>query len=147
MIAKARGQAIFSNEDFLLTYNTKMIKGKKGLCKTYGVNLKRDLAKKVFSYALKCALEDVINGDVEVKLLNNREVYLRMNPKEGERLKDSIARGNWKNVDMLKAGFKVWYPSIDVVDGKFRRVIYQVCVQQEYKDIVESKINEGFRYS
>lgn len=145
-----RPYGLFGNHDFFLNYsiNNIKLKGRPNIYKKYKLRKKKDIAKKIFSAALKMALEDVLNGDVEIKMINTDDIYLRMTPKEGQALIDSITRDrrNWSGVDLVKSGFKVWYPCFDFGNNKYYRR-YQICVQERYKQIVESKINNGFRYS
>lgn len=145
-----RTGGMFTNEDFFITYNSNMLKtiGHPNIYNKYKVRSRRDLAKRIFSIALKMAFEDVINGDVEVKMLNTKDVYLRMSIKEGDRLMKSIRRSkeNWKRIDLFKVGFRVWYPSFDFETKMIRRK-FQLCVQEKYKEIVENKINSGFKYT
>lgn len=116
------------------------------LKKHYKTREKKEMAVKVFLYALYLILLDIIENNVTFVFPTARQAYIQMEAISGEGFKKLRKAGGFKDVDFIESNFTGYrlQLSYKVSKGIRSKPIY---VNAELKNKITEKTNEGMRYS
>lgn len=113
--------------------------------KVAGGDGKRALAIRIFIYAVKLILLDIIDNNVTFKFPTNRPAFLNIVGTFGEEFKKARRNGKWLDVDYLKSdftGYQMQFTRI-VKDREIRKPVY---VSRWMKDKITARTNAGLPY-
>lgn len=113
--------------------------------KLSGCKDRRALAIRIFLYAVKVILLDIIENNVTFKFPTRRECYLNIVGTFGEDFKKARRNGAWLDVDYLKSNFTGYRMQFMYIanDREIKKPVY---VSSWMKDMITKKTNEGFSY-
>lgn len=136
----------FNSEELFENLKIKRLKFSTDTCKKIsGCKDRRALAIRIFLYAVKIILLDIIENNVTFKFPTKRECYLNMVGTFGEDFKRARRNGAWLDVDYLKSNF-TGYQMQFMYLANDREIKKPVYVSSWMKDIITEKTNSGFSY-
>lgn len=136
----------FNTRDLFENFNLKKFKVSSKVCeKLTGFADRRTLAIRIFLYAVKIILLDIINNNVTFKFPTRRECYLNIVGTFGEEFKQARRNGAWLDVDYLKSNFSGYQMQFMYIanDREIKKPVY---VSKWMKDIITKNTNEGKSY-
>lgn len=106
---------------------------------------KRLLAIRIFIYAVKIILLDIIENNVTFKFPTKRECYLNIVGTFGEDFKQARRNGKWIDVDYLKSDFTGYQMQFMYI-ANGREIKKPVYLSKWMKDKITKNTNEGMQY-
>lgn len=136
----------FNTKDIFANFPTKkmLISGEE--CKSLlGYLDRRALAVRIFLYAVKVILLDIIENNVTFQLPVRRECYINITETTGEKFKNARRNGKWLDVDYLKSDFTGYSMQFMYIanDREIKKPIY---VSKWMRDKITENTNNGMRY-
>lgn len=130
-------------KDLIAKFNSKRLITDVNICKKYGG--KRSLVYKIFFYAFKMIIMDIIENSITFDFRTQRPSYLHMARTSGEEFKKAVRNGAWQDVDYMASDFS-GYNLEYVIERKFIPKRCKVYISHKYKDIITQHTNEGKQY-
>lgn len=136
----------FNSHDLFENFPIKKLLITRSECvKYFNTTSKRLLAIRVFLYAVKLIILDIINNNVTFRLPTSRESYIHMKRTNGEDFKKARRNGKFLDVDYLESDFS-GYELEFVRVVKERRIPKSIHVSKWMKDIITTNTNNGKQY-
>lgn len=136
----------FNTKDLFANFPISKLKTSGEMCKKIlGFIDRRALAIRIFLYAVKVILLDIINNNVTFKLPTQRECYLNIVRTHGEAFKKARRNGKWLEVDYLKSDFS-GYQMQFMYMANGREIKKPVYLSKWMKDKITKNTNKGMQY-
>lgn len=136
----------FNSKDIFANFPIKKMKISGESCKKIlGYLDKRSLAIRIFLYAVKIILLDIIDNNVTFKLPIRRECYLNIVKTSGENFKKARMNGKWLDVDYLKSDFSGYQMQFSYIANE-REIKKKVYLSKWMKDKITENTNKGMQY-
>lgn len=137
----------FNANDLFANFNIKHITTHHDVLKKhYKTREKKEMAVKVFLYAIYLILLDIIENNVIFVLPTSRRAQIQMTPVSGERFKSARKNGKFKDVDFMESNFTGYQLEFQFKKRNFtkRKPIY---VNSKLKQKITDNTNNGMRYA
>lgn len=141
----ATGYAFGSKELFANFSIEKLLISKEVCKKVFNTVNKRTIAVRIFLYAVKIILLDIIHNNVTFKLPTQREAYLYIRRTNGEAFKKARRNGKWQDVDYLVSNFSGYQMEFMYIASE-RDIHKPVYLSGWMKDLITKYTNEGKQY-
>lgn len=107
---------------------------------------KEAIAKKVFKYAIKLALDDIINNNIRLELPTmGKTAYLGMKRVSGEDFSKARRNGKWRDIDFLASNFTGYNLVLNYKNQEIQRE-KKVYVDPINKSKITANTNNGMQY-
>lgn len=138
-------EMLYTVNDLFANFDVEKIKGQGNLARQYKFKDKKHLATKIFTTAFKMAMDDVIDGDVEIRISEKYDAFITMESVDRADIKKTLRHGNYADVDLLQSNFKLWRPMM-VDKTNAANIKIQICVDESRKERITEKTNQGYSY-
>ncbi len=136
----------FNCKDLFENFNIKYIKTSHNtLKKFYKTKEKKEMAVKVFLYAIRLILQDIIENNITFALPSRRRSQIQMGSISGDSFKEARKNGKFKDVDFMESNFTGYHLEY-VYWTKHSEKRKQIYVDKELKSKITEQSNNGKRY-
>lgn len=136
----------FSSKDIFNNFPTKKLVITRDKCKELFHTFNRKIvAIRIFLYAVKVILLDIINNNVTFKLPTQRECYLYIKRTHGEDFKKARRNGKWQDVDYLASNFSGYQMEFMYIASE-RDIHKPVYLSGWMRDMITENTNKGKQY-
>ena len=112
----------FNANDIYENFNIKKISTSSNILKKhYKTREKKEMAVKVFLYAIQRIILDIIKNNITFVLPTSRRAQIQMGSIGGENFKKARMNGKFKNIDFLETNFIGYQLEFSYDKGKGRR--------------------------
>lgn len=137
----------FNTGDLFYNFDIKKIKtSHEVLKKHYKTREKKEMAVKVFLYAIYLILLDIIENSVTFVLPTSRRAQIQMGVIADEKFKEARRNGKFQDVDFLETNFKGYQLEFSY-QTKIRSKTKPIYVDSKLKNKITENANNGKRYS
>lgn len=137
----------FNIHDMFANFDTSKLDLETKKCEELiGNRHKEVIAKKVFKYAVKLVIDDVINNSARFELpTGGKKSFIAMKKFSGDDFKNARRHGKWKDIDFLKSNFSAYSMIFNYQNhGIFKEKL--VYLDNINKDIITENTNAGKQY-
>ena len=136
----------FNTKDIFANFPTKKMKISGKDCeRLFKDKKRRNLAIRVFLYAAKVVLLDIIQNNVIFKFPTQRPCYLRMVRTHGDDFAKARRNGKWQDVDYLKSNFSGYQMQFMYIANE-REIKKPVFLDSKLKGMITENTNNGMQY-
>lgn len=136
----------FNCKDLFENFNIKYIKTSPNILKKfYKTKEKKEMAVKVFLYAIRLILQDIIENNITFALPSRRRSQIQMGSISGDSFKEARKNGKFKDVDFMESNFTGYHLEY-VYWTKHSEKRKQIYVDKELKSKITEQSNNGKRY-
>ena len=136
----------FNTTELFTNFPTKKLSISGKVCQAIaGCVKKKEFAVKVFLYAVKIILLDIIENNVTFKLPTQRPCQLRIVRTEGEDFIRARKNGKWQDVDFLASDFSGYQMQFSYIANE-REIKKPVYLSKGLKDKITENTNKGMQY-
>lgn len=137
----------FNIHDMFANFDTSKLDLETKKCEELiGNRHKEVIAKKVFKYAVKLVIDDVINNSARFELpTGGKKSFIAMKKFSGDDFKNARRHGKWKDIDFLNSNFSAYSMIFNYQNhGIFKEKL--VYLDNISKDIITENTNAGKQY-
>ena len=137
----------FNIHDMFANFDTSKLDLETKKCEELiGNRHKEVIAKKVFKYAVKLVIDDVINNSARFELpTGGKKSFIAMKKFSGDDFKNARRHGKWKDIDYLNSNFSSYSMIFNYQNhGIFKEKL--VYLDNINKDIITENTNAGKQY-
>ena len=137
----------FNIHDMFANFDTSKLDLETKKCEELiGNRHKEVIAKKVFKYAVKLVIDDVINNSARFELpTKDKKSFIAMKKFSGDDFKNARRHGKWKDIDFLNSNFSAYSMIFNYQNhGIFKEKL--VYLDNINKDIITENTNAGKQY-
>ena len=137
----------FNIHDMFANFDTSKLDLETKKCEELiGNRHKEVIAKKVFKYAVKLVIDDVINNSARFELpTGGKKSFIAMKKFSGDDFKNARRHGKWKDIDFLNSNFSAYSMIFNYQNhGIFKEKL--AYLDNINKDIITENTNAGKQY-
>ena len=136
----------FNAKELFQGFNIKHIKTNSSVLKEhYKTKEKKEMAVKIFLYAIYLILLDIIENNVTFALPSKRRSQIQMGCISGEQFKEARRNGKFQDVDFLETNFSGYHLEY-VYWTKHAEKRKEIYVDKKLKDKITFNANNGKKY-
>lgn len=136
----------FSANNLFEGFDVKLIKTNHKILKEhYNTHEKKEMAVKVFLYAIYLILLDIIENNITFVLPSNKKAQFQMKTVQGQALIDARKNGKFLGFDMLATNQKAYYLEYVYWNSKSEKS-KEIYVNKDFKDKIMNNANNGKVY-
>lgn len=136
----------FNAKELFSNFKVEKLKTSTNACKKIlGYVDRKTLAIRIFLYAVKVILLDIIDNNITFKFPTKRECFLNIVGLFGEDFKKAYRNGKFQEIDYLASDFSGYYMQFMYI-ANGREIKKKVHINKELKDRITKNTNEGKIY-